>query len=131
MPYARISLLAGQTDEYLDAISKSLHAALVETFDVPPDDYFQIFHSLRPAEFRFATRYLGGPRTERFVHIALTTGKPRSEETKRRFYRCLVDRLGASPGLGPEDVLVVISTSQSEDWSFGGGRMWQPQNSKS
>jgi hypothetical protein len=70
----------------------------------------------------FDRDYEGGPRSDDFVLITITIGKPRSVELKQAFYRRLVAELGASPGLRPEDVMVVLSSTQGEDWSFGGGR---------
>ena len=40
---------------------------------------------------------------------------------KKAFYRHLVRVLAEAPGLRPEDVMVVITTTGVEDWSFGGG----------
>ncbi|EJL07098.1 hypothetical protein Pchl3084_2500 [Pseudomonas chlororaphis subsp. aureofaciens 30-84] len=34
----------------------------------------------------------------------------------------LVERLGRTPGIDAEDVMVVITTTEAEEWSFGGGR---------
>lgn len=124
MPFTRISLLKGKPPEYLRAISDSLHRALVEAFDVPPDDRFQAFHQHEPGELVFDRNYLGGPRSDDFILFAITAGRPRSAETKTAFYRRLVARLGESPGVRPEDVMVVINTSSREDWSFAKGEIW-------
>jgi phenylpyruvate tautomerase PptA (4-oxalocrotonate tautomerase family) len=56
--------------------------------------------------------------------FAVTAGRPRSAEVKQAFYRRLVALLSESPGVRPEDVMVVISTTNPEDWSFSGGRPW-------
>jgi phenylpyruvate tautomerase PptA (4-oxalocrotonate tautomerase family) len=121
MPFARISLRRGKPAAYLQALSDSLHEALVEAFDVPPADRFQLFHQHDPEELVFDRHYLGGPRSDDFVLIAITAGRPRSADTKRRFYRRLAERLAAAPGIAPRDVMVVISTTQAEDWSFADG----------
>ena len=126
MPYARISLRKGKSKAYLTALSDAVHQALVERFEVPPDDRFQILHQLEPEELVFDRGYLGGPRSDDFVHVAVTTGRHRTAEVKRSFYARLVELLAETPGLRPEDVLVVISESRPEDWSFGGGRPWEP-----
>lgn len=126
MPFARISLHRGKSPAYLKALSDSLHEALVETFHVPADDRFQAIHQHEPGELVFDRHYLGGPRSDDFVLIALATGKPRSTAVKQAFYKRLVERLAEAPGIRPEDVMVVISTSQSEDWSFSGGVAWLP-----
>ncbi|WP_321836982.1 tautomerase family protein [Pseudomonas kulmbachensis] len=122
MPFARISLHRGKSVEYLQALSQGLHDALVESFEVPLEDRFQVIHQHEPGELIFDPGYLGGPRSHDFVLIAITAGRPRSTETKRRFYQNLVQKLKRAPGLDPEDVMVVITSTKAEDWSFGGGR---------
>jgi phenylpyruvate tautomerase PptA (4-oxalocrotonate tautomerase family) len=122
MPFARISLHRGKSVEYLQALSEGLHDALVESFEVPKTDRFQAIHQHEIGELIFDPHYLGGPRSHDFVLIAITAGRPRSVETKQRFFRDLVEKLGRATGLNGEDVMVVISTTAGDEWSFGGGR---------
>jgi phenylpyruvate tautomerase PptA (4-oxalocrotonate tautomerase family) len=121
MPMSRISLLKGKSPEYLRALSDSLQRAMEETFNVPKNDRFQIIHQHEPHELIFDRHYDGGPRSDDFVLITITTGKPRSTQVKHAFYRHLAALLAASPGIRPEDVMVVLNASQGDDWSFGGG----------
>ena len=102
MPYARISLLRGKSPAYLRALSDNVHRALVDTFGVPAADRFQIIHQLDADELIFDRDYLAGPRSDNFVLIALTIGRPRDTATKQAFYAALVDRLSRDPGLRPE-----------------------------
>jgi len=131
MPFTRISLLKGKSSGYLSALSDSLHKALVEAFDVPPDDRFQIIHQHEPGELIFDRRYLGGPRSEDFVLFAVTAGRPRTAQVKRAFYKRLTALLAEAPGIRPEDVMTVITTTSPDDWSFSAGDPWvsgaQPQ----
>lgn len=122
MPFARISLHRGKPAAYLQALSQALHEALVECFEVPKADRFQVIHQHDVGELIFDPDYLGGPRSHDFVLIAITAGRPRSVDTKQRFYRTLVEKLKERTGLNPEDVMVVISTTSGDEWSFGGGR---------
>ncbi|WP_338524481.1 tautomerase family protein [Pseudomonas batumici] len=122
MPFARISLHRGKSPEYLRLLSEGLHQALVETFEVPATDRFQVIHQHEVGELIFDSHYLGGPRSADFVLIAITAGRPRDTATKQHFYRRLVERLSVAPGIDPEDVMVVISTTQADEWSFAGGR---------
>ena len=124
MPFSRISLLKGKSPEYLGALSDSLHRAMVEAFNVPEKDRFQIIHQHEPHELVFDRDYEGGGRGSRsgdFVLIAITTGKPRSTDIKQAFYRRLVERLAEAPGINPQDVMVVLSETQGDDWSFSAG----------
>ncbi|QND53640.1 tautomerase family protein [Phyllobacterium sp. 628] len=123
MPFARITLIEGKSPEYLKAVSDSLHQAMVETFNVPADDRFQAIHQLRPNELIFDRNYLGGPRSDDFIIFAITIGKPRDTATKKAFYERLVERLADAPGVRPEDVMIIISASAREEWSFSNGGM--------
>ena len=121
MPYVRISLLKGKSPEYLRALSSNLHRALVETFGVPMEDRFQVFHQLAPDEFIFDRHYLCGPRSDDYVLIAITAGRQRDTQTKQAFYRRLVDLLEKEPGIRRQDVMVAINTTEADEWSFGDG----------
>jgi phenylpyruvate tautomerase PptA (4-oxalocrotonate tautomerase family) len=121
MPFVRISLLKGKSPEHLRAISDSIHLAMVEAFNVPPADRFQVFNQHEPVELVFDRNYLAGPRSDDFVLIAITAGKPRSTETRKAFFRRAAELLGQSPGLRPEDVMIVVTTTSPDEWSFGNG----------
>ncbi|NTF88330.1 tautomerase family protein [Agrobacterium rhizogenes] len=121
MPFTNISLLRGKSPEYLKALSDNFHRAMVETFDVPPTDRFQAIHQLEPNELIFDRTYLGGPRSDDYVFFHITIGKPRSTEVKKAFYRRLVTLLADAPGVRPEDIMINITTTTREDWSFADG----------
>lgn len=130
MPFSRITLLKGKTPDYLRALSESLHQALVECFEVPANDRFQAIHQLAPEEFLFDRHYQCGPRSDDFVLIAITAGRQRNTEIKKAFYARLVELLAVAPGIRREDVMVVISTTATDEWSFGNGRATLVNNSK-
>ncbi|OHV20117.1 tautomerase family protein [Rhizobium sp. RMa-01] len=121
MPFVRISLRKGKSPDYLAALADTIQRALVETFDVPENDRFQAIHQHDENELIFDRSYLADPRSNDFVYISITIGRPRTAEMKATLYRRLADLLSQSPGLRPEDVMVVISTSAPDDWSFGNG----------
>lgn len=121
MPFTRISLRKGKSPQYLRALSDSLHRALVESFGVPPDDRFQVIDQREPGELVFDRNYLGGPRSDDFVLFEITAGKPRDTATKRAFYRRLIALLADAPGVRPQDVMVIVTTTARDEWSFSGG----------
>ncbi|MBM6581692.1 tautomerase family protein [Microvirga sp. BT689] len=98
MPFVRMSLLKRKSPDYLRELSDNVHHALVESFDVPADDRFQVIHQHEPGERIFDPIYLGGPRSDDFVLIAITARKLRAAEVKKAFYKRVVERLGQSPG---------------------------------
>ncbi len=121
MPFARISLLKGKSPDYVKTLSNTIHKALVEAFEVPIDDRFQIIHQHEPGELIFDTYYMGGPRSNDYVLICITAGRLRSTQVKQGFYKHLVELLQNALDVRPEDVMVVINTTQADEWSFGCG----------
>lgn len=121
MPFVRISLRRGKSRDYLGALSASIHQAMTDAFEVPQDDLFHAIHQHDEHELVFNRHYLGGPRTGDYVAINIVAGRPRSADTKRRFYRRLAQCLQESPGIAPADVMVFINSTQPEEWSLAGG----------
>ena len=121
MPFVRISLRRGKSNEYLSALSASVHKAMTDAFEVPSDDLFHAIQQHDEHELIFDRHYMGGPRTENFVAINIVAGRPRSADTKRKFYKRLVECLEISPGVLPLDVMVFINSTQPEEWSMANG----------
>jgi len=121
MPLVRISLLKGRSQAQLRAIADTVHQALVDTYNVPPDDRFQIIEQREPAEMIYDAHYLGVARSDDLVFIHIVAGRWRDTATKRALYRALAARLSANAGMRPEDVQVVLSPNDRDDWSFGNG----------
>ena len=121
MPFARISLLRGKPQAYLRAVSDAVHTALVDAFGIPPADRFQAIHQHDDGELVFDRDYLGGPRSNDFLLVCITGGKPRSAAVKADFYRRLAGLLAESPGVRPQDVMIIVQTTDMADWSFGDG----------
>lgn len=121
MPFTRISLLEGKSPEYIKALSDSFHQAMVETFNVPLTDKFQAIHQHRLNELIIDPTYFSDGRSDDFVIFTITIGKPRDTATKQAFYKRVVDLLGKSPGIRPEDIMIVVSTSTRDEWSFSNG----------
>lgn len=122
MPFARISLQKGKSPAYIRAISEGVHQALVDAFEAPADDRFQAIHQHDASELIFDRNYLGGPRSDDYVLICITAGRSRSTKVKQGFYKHLVKLLVESPGVRPEDVMVIVNTTQADEWSFSSGK---------
>lgn len=121
MPMARISLHKGKSPEYLQALADGVYESMVETFKTPPHDRFQIIDQHEPGAMIFDRHFFSDGRSDDFVIIEITVGRVRSTEVKRAFYKDLVARLAQAPGLRPADVLIIVSTSQEDEWSFSNG----------
>jgi len=121
MPFVRISLLEGKSPEHRRAIADGVHAALIEAYKIPPDDRFQVIQQHERDEFIYDPDYLGIHRTDDVVFIHIVAGNWRDTAAKQALYRAIADRLVAKPGLRPEDVVVILSPNERDEWSFGNG----------
>ena len=84
MPLVRIDIPKGKMPEQERAISQGIQAALVETFDVPKDDLFQIISARPPTEMMHAPAYLGLEYSQDLTVIHLTVSDTRTLEQKKR-----------------------------------------------
>lgn len=107
-------------------VSTILHQSLVDSFAVPVEDCFQLIDKLPANQRIFNTHYLSGGRSEGFVLIQITAGRPRTREQKQSLYRMLNERLERELAISPNDVMIIIQFNQAEDWSFSRGEMFCP-----
>lgn len=121
MPLVRISLQAGKPADTKRKIADAVHAALVETMDVPADDRFQIITEHAPDDLIVDRQYLGIARSDDVVLIQVALRKGRSIEKKKAFYRRTAERLHDAVGLRLEDTLITLAENDLPDWSFGLG----------
>jgi len=122
MPLVRIDMPKGKSPEFRRAISQGIQAALVETFDVPEDDLFQIVSEhAADSPIVHAPSYQGLQYSPELTIIQLTVSDTRSLAQKRRLFQRVVERLTSAPGLRPDDILINLVEVKKENWSFGRG----------
>ena len=100
---------------------QTIHDAMVEAFEVPVRDRYQVLHEHDAQRLIMEDTGLGLVRTDNRVLIHVTT-RPRSLEMKERFYALLVESLGTRCGVAPEDIMVSCVENSDADWTFGFGR---------
>jgi 4-oxalocrotonate tautomerase len=74
-----------------------------------------------PVNFRYGASYLGIARSDDLVYIQITVFNTRTMEQKKALFRRIVEFLGKSPGIRPEDVFVNVLEAAKENWSLGRG----------
>jgi phenylpyruvate tautomerase PptA (4-oxalocrotonate tautomerase family) len=121
MPLVHISLLKGKSKEHIRAISDGVHQALIDAYNVPPDDHFQVIQQHEPGELVYDADYLGIHRTDDVVFIHIVAGNWRDTAAKKALYKMIADRLAGNPGLRRQDVQVILSSNARDEWSFGNG----------
>jgi ketosteroid isomerase-like protein len=121
VPFVNISLARGKSGEYLQAVSRAVHDALVAELGMKPEDDFQLIHQHEPDEMVFNRNFRGGPRSDDWIVFTITDGLDRGERAKRRFYKTLVRLLQEGPGVRPADVFVMMTVTPPENFSFADG----------
>jgi phenylpyruvate tautomerase PptA (4-oxalocrotonate tautomerase family) len=123
MPLVTLTVRQGKTSEFKSAVLAGVHAALVAA-GVPEQDRFQRVLELGPDDFRYDEQYpdLTARRTQDYVLIEIVLSAGRSVKVKKTILADLIAHLSRSPGLDPEDVMVVFEETRWENWSFAGGR---------
>ena len=120
MPLLRFDIIEGRSEEELKTLLDTAHDAMVEAFEVPERDRYQIVHTHKANEMIIQDTGLGFDRSTDIVLISVTS-KTRTEEKKQRLYQLLAERLEANCGLAPTDLMVSIVENDAADWSFGLG----------
>lgn len=120
MPLLRFDVIEGRSEEELKTLLDTAHDAMVEAFDVPERDRYQIVHTHKAHEMVIQDTGLGFERSKDIVLISVTS-KTRTEEKKQRLYQLLAERLQTNCGLAPTDLMVSIVENDAADWSFGLG----------
>jgi phenylpyruvate tautomerase PptA (4-oxalocrotonate tautomerase family) len=121
MPLLHFDLVAGRTDDQLRALLDSAHAAMLEAFETPERDRYQVVTQHPPGEMVALDTGLGLERSSDLV-IVRVTSRRRTDEMKQSFYRLLAENLQRDCGVAPEDLIVTIVENDAADWSFGLGR---------
>ena len=121
MPLLCFDLIQGRSESQIKRILDVTHEVMVNAFNVPERDRYQIVREHAPSGIIIEDTGLGIKRTPNKMVLQITT-RPRSRAMKQAFYRSLVERLADGCGISPSDVVVTFVTNTDEDWSFGLGR---------
>ncbi|MGX1790304.1 tautomerase family protein [Bosea sp. NPDC055332] len=120
MPLLHISLRAGKSEAYRQALLDNLHRALREALDVPEGDQFMTISEHDAANFRYGSAF-GVLRSEDLVYIRIIMFASRPPEQRKALFQRIAELLGESPGIRPEDVFIVVLDAAKENWSVGHG----------
>mgnify|MGYP001981653146 CR=1 FL=1 len=122
MPLLNIYYCKNQYDpKSINVIRDAIHSSLVQTWQIPKRDCFQIYHEVDETHFLIDPHMWDMNRSDRTLVIHVTS-MPRSTEMKLAFYQAVPVALQHAIGLDPDDIFISIITNQAEDWSFGQGK---------
>lgn len=124
MPLVSVTLRPGHTAAFKRAVLDGIHRALVAS-GVPATDRFQRILELGEDDFVFDPTYpdLTTARSADFVLVEVLWSVGRSTKVKRGVVGDIVSALRESPGVDPEQVMIVFKETQWENWAFGRGRL--------
>ena len=121
MGLLNIHIVKGRPANAVAELQQVIHEAMVEAFQVPVRDRYQIVTEHEATHLVMEDTGLGFERTEQRVLIHMTT-RPRSQEMKQTFYQMVTRGLAEHCGVAPEDVMFSVIENSDADWSFGFGK---------
>jgi len=121
MPLIYIDIHDNRTPDEITTLLDAVHTAVVDAFEVPERDRYQVVTVHSPGHLVVQDTGLGIRRTPRVVVVRVVS-KRRSPEKKRRLYELLAANLARDCALASSDLVVTITENGAEDWSFGHGR---------
>jgi 4-oxalocrotonate tautomerase len=121
MPLVRISLLRGKGESFGRKVGDIVYRAMLETLNVPLKDKFQVITEHTRDSLIYDPDYLDIDRTDGFIAIQITLSEGRSVETKKAFYKRVVEGLRSELDVRPQDVFISLVEVRKENWSFGNG----------
>lgn len=121
MPLVRITQQDVRTPEQSRQLADIVQDVMLEHFNAPPGDRYQILETHPVGAIIAEDTGLGIERSDGVVIIQVTQ-QGRSTEQKEAIYAALAERLGAAELVRPEDLIISVVQNDREDWSFGYGR---------
>ena len=121
MPLVRIDLNRGRTRRQVQAICDAIHQAIVEIFEIPVSDRFQVVTQLDYGSIIAEDAGLGFDRTEGVVMVQIFTQRGRTDAQKQRLYAQIASNLVLN-GVLEQDIFIGYQENGPQDWSFGFGR---------
>lgn len=121
MPLLNIHIVKGRPANAVIELQQVIHEAMVEAFQVPVRDRYQIVTEHDATHLVMEDTGLGFERTEQRVLIHMTT-RPRSQEMKQTFYKAVTHGLAEHCRIEPQDVVFSVMENSDADWSFGFGK---------
>lgn len=117
MPFNKLHVSQSLAVDMCHAINNLLHASLVETCGVNPDDYFCLVTRYAPEDMILHPTFLGNrdPAATVVIEIALLGG--RSDEQKEALYKDVRNRLRET-GFNPNNSIIFLIENKPIDWSF-------------
>ncbi len=121
MPFVQISLGTQHSEETKTGISDAIHQALIEAFNIPKDDFFQVFRAVPSKDLQFPQSYMGVAHTEDIIYVEIIARGGRTPDQKKSLYQQIATGISANTPIKASDVIIILVENTLECWSFGNG----------
>ena len=122
MPLAKIHVVVGRYDEVRIAkVSDAVQAALMNTFHVPPEDFYQLIFELPKSRFLHTPSFVGMRYTDDLIIVDVSFIQGRPKETRLALLKDINTRVAAAAGVSPDDMMITLYEVPGENISFGQG----------
>lgn len=120
MPIIKIDMIKGRTEEQIKAILDVSYEVMLEAFEAPVGDRYQIVTQHEYYEMAILDTGLGVERTTDILVFTLIS-RPRTKDQKLKLYNNLATRLHDELNIRKEDIMVSLIENTDENWSFFNG----------
>ena len=117
MPFNKIHVPDHLPAKMCHAINDELHASLVETCAVNPDDFFCVIVRYKPGDMIFHPSFLGNRDPENTIVMEITLLRGRDDVQKERLFTDVRSRLQRI-GFEPANSIMFLLENGPIDWSF-------------
>jgi phenylpyruvate tautomerase PptA (4-oxalocrotonate tautomerase family) len=121
VPLVRIDVQQGRTPQQLRRLADVVQEVMLEVFDAPERDRYQIITEHPIGHIIAEDTNLGFERTDGVVVLQIFQ-QGRTDVHKVAAYARLAERLDAEGLVRPTDLIVAVVANERADWSFGMGR---------
>lgn len=120
MPLLKFHMYEGRTEKEITNILDVTHEAMVQSFNVPDSDRYQLVQEHKSYQMIIKDTGLGYERTNQFILIHMIS-KERTSDQMEFFYKNVAEALHNKCGISPTDIMFTTSPNEEGDWSFGEG----------
>lgn len=122
MPLAKIHVLEGRYDHArMSKVSDAIQAALINTLQVPPEDFYQLIFEFPKTRFLHTPSFVGMNYTDDLIVLDLIFLQGRTKETRLALLKDINTRVAAAAGVSPDDMMILLHELPGENVSFGQG----------
>lgn len=121
MPLVRIAVGEAVKREKRELLAGAVYDAMRATIGIPDGDKFVVLTVHAGGELIADPNFMGMKRTGEFAVVQITLRRGRSTEKKQALYREIAGLFEQRAAIAPDNVMIVLTENDLDDWSFGRG----------